>query len=86
MWNGLPVDQGFGVADGLAATNAMTLSGIKAGDNLLAVVSFLPSSGVTVGLDKTDFTVAAGQITAATINLSAAGLRVFALWTNAPAS
>ncbi len=86
MWNGLPVDQGFGVADGLASGNPMTLSGIKVGDNLLAVVSYLPSSGVTLGLDKTDFTVTAGAIEAATIDLSAAGKRVFALWTNAPAA
>ncbi len=86
MWNGLPVDQGMGSADGLAATNAMALGGIKAGDNLLAVISYTPSSGIALGLDKTDFTVAAGTITAATIDLSAAGLRVFALWTNAPAA
>ncbi len=86
MWNGLPVDQGFGVADGLAATNDMAVSGIKAGDNLLAVISYLPSSGVTVTRDATDFTVTAGNINAATIDLSAAGLRVFCLWTNAPAA
>lgn len=86
MWNGLPVNQNFGVADGLAATNAMAVGGIKAGDNLVAAISYLPSSGVTLGLDKTDFTVAAGTITAGTIDLSAAGLVVFFMWTDAPAA
>lgn len=86
MRNGLPVNLNYGSADGLAATNAMALSGIKAGDNLLSVVSYLPSSGVTLGLDKTDFTVAAGTVTAATIDLSAAGLVIFCEWTDAPAA
>ena len=86
MINGLPVNQNVGYADGLAATNAMAVSGIKAGDNLIAAISYLPSSGVCLGLDKTDFTVAAGTVTAATIDLSAAGKILCCIWTNAPAA
>lgn len=86
MWNGPPISQNFGSADGLAATNAMALPGIKAGDNLLSIFSFLPSSGVALTRDATDITVADGEITAATIDFSAAGLRVHCMWTQAPAS
>ena len=86
MLNGLPVDHSIGFADGLASGNAMALGGIKVGDNLLAVISYLPSSGVTLGLDKTDFTVAAGTVTAGSIDLSAAGKIICCLWTNAPDS
>ncbi len=64
----------------------MAVDGIKSGDNLLHVVSWVPSTGVYIGRDVSDFTVADGSITAGTIDLSAAGTKFHALWTNAPAS
>ena len=81
--NGLPCDQGIGFGVGLAATNSMALEGIKSGDNLLALVSWT-AAGVFLGQVKTDFTVAAGGITAATIDLSSQ--KFVAIWTNAPAA
>lgn len=86
MIGGLPCNQNFGFGAGLAATNAMAVGGIKAGDNILAVISWLPSSGVYLGRDKTDFTAAAGEVTAATIDLSAAGTKFLVIWTDAPDS
>ena len=86
MINGLPCDQGIGFGDGLAATNAMAVGGIKSGDNLLAVISWVPSTGVYLGRDVSDFTLADGTIEAATIDLSAAGTKFVAIWTNAPAA
>lgn len=86
MINGLPCDQALGFGKGLAATNAMAVDGIKSGDNLLAVISWVPSTGVYLGRAVSDFTVAAGTITAGTIDLSAAGTKFVAIWTNAPAA
>jgi hypothetical protein len=83
MIHGLPCDHSTGFGAGLAATNAMAVEGIKSGDNLLAVISWT-AAGVFVGQDKTDFTVAAGTITAGTIDLSSTTF--VAIWTNAPAS
>lgn len=83
MIHGLPCDHSVGFGAGLAATNAMAVEGIKSGDNLLAVISWT-AAGVFVGQDKTDFTVAAGTITAGTIDLSSTTF--VAIWTNAPAS
>jgi len=82
---GLTCDHSIGGFAGLAATNAMALDGIKSGDNLLWVVSWTSAgAGTHVGADKTDFTVAAGSITAGTIDLSSrTGI---ACWTEAPAS
>ena len=86
MIHGLPCDQAFGFGDGLAATNAMAVGGIKSTDNLLAVISYVPSTGVYLGRDVTDFTVGDGTLNAATIDLSAAGTKFVAIWTNAPAA
>ncbi len=86
MINGLPCDHALGFGDGLAATNNMAVGGIKSGDNLIAVISWVPSTGVYLGRDVTDFTVSAGNINAGTIDLSAAGTKFVAIWTNAPAS
>ena len=85
MINGLPCNQNIGFGAGVADTEDTVIPGIKSGDNLLAVISWTPA-GVFVGQDKTDFTVAAGMITGATIDLSAAGTRVVAIWTDAPDS
>lgn len=84
MIHGLPCNQSQGFGSGLAATNAMAVEGIESGDNLLAVVSWNPTTGVYVGQDVSDFTVGDGTLTAGTIDLS--GLRFVAIWTNAPAS
>lgn len=82
---GLPADHSTGNGDGLAATNAMALGGIKSGDNLLAVISWDPATtGSMLGRDVADFTVADGSITAGTIDLS--GLRFVAVWEPAPAA
>ncbi len=86
MIAGLPCNQNSGFVDGLASSNAMALGGIKASDNILAVVSWLPSSGVYVTRDATDFTAAAGTVTAGSIDLSAAGMKAWFLWTDAPAA
>lgn len=84
MIQGLPVNQSQGFGTGLAATNAMAVEGIQAGDNLLAVISFGAGGVTPVGRDVGDFTVAAGSITAGTIDLT--GLDFVAIWTNAPAA
>ncbi len=84
MIGGLPCNQNIGFGAGLASSNAMAVEGIKAGDNLLALISWLPSTGVYIGRDKTDFTLAAGTITAGSIDLSASGTKFVAIWTDAP--
>jgi hypothetical protein len=82
--NGLPASHRIGYGQGLASTNAMVVQGINSGDNLLAVISFGAGGVTPVGQDKTDFTVAAGTITAGTIDLSS--LDFVAIWTEAPAT
>lgn len=84
MINGLPCNQNIGFGTGLASTNAMAVEGIKSTDNLLAVISWDPATGIFLGQDVTDFTVADGEITAATIELD--GDTFVAIWTDAPAA
>ena len=67
-------------------SESSAVGGIKSTDNLLHVVSWVPSTGVYNGRDVSDFTLADGTITAGTIDLSAAGTKFSAMWTNAPAS
>ena len=86
MIDGLPCDQGIGFGDGLAAGNPMALEGIKSSDNLLFVISWVPSTGVYKTRDATDFTVTAGAIQASSEDLSTSGTKFVALWTNAPAA
>lgn len=82
--NGLPFQHSVGFFNGLASGNAMAVEGIKSGDNLLAVFSW-PDAGTSVkGEDKTDFTVADGELTAATIELAAR--QCCAIWSTDPAS
>ena len=83
MINGLPFDHSIGFGVGAEDTVAMPLEGIKSTDNLLAVISWT-AAGVFVGRDVSDFTVADGEITAGTIDLS--NTTFVAIWTNAPAS
>ena len=86
MIAGLPCSQNFGFGAGLAAGNDMAVEGIKAGDNLLAVISWVPSTGVYLTRDATDFTVAAGTLNASGEDLSTAGTKFVAIWTDAPSS
>ena len=86
MINGLPFDHAEGFGDGLGIGVALPLGGIKSGDNLLAVISWIPSTGVVVHRAATDFVVADGKITANTIDMSASGTKFVAIWTNAPDS
>ena len=84
MIDGLPCDQGIGFGDGLAAGNPMALGGIKSSDNLLCVISWVPSTGVYTGREPADFAVTAGVIQAGSEDLSASGTKFVAIWTNAP--
>jgi hypothetical protein len=84
MIHGMKGDQSIGYGSGLAATNAIALSGIKVGDRLLAVISFTAAGATPNGRAITDFTVGAGTITAATIDLT--GLRFVAIWTSVAGS
>lgn len=77
-----PVSAEWGA--GLAATNAMTVAGIKSGDNLLAVISIHNTTGLVIPRAVTDFTVGNGTLTAGTIDLSSA--KFVAIWTSAPAA
>ncbi len=86
MIAGLPCNQNSGFGAGLAAGNPMAVEGIKASDNLIAVISWVPSTGFYIGREPADFTVAAGTIQASTTNLSAAGTKFVAIWTDAPDS
>jgi hypothetical protein len=82
--NGLPFDHSVGFGNGVTNGSDNLISGIKSGDNLLAVMSW-PDAGTSVRADDVaDFTVGDGEITAATIDLS--GRQVCAIWTSAPSS
>lgn len=84
MINGLPCSQHTGFGAGLAATNDMAVPGIPASANLIALISWDEATGFFVGQDVTDFTVTAGILNAATIDLSSE--KFVAIWTDAPAS
>ena len=84
MINGLPCNQNSGFGAGLAATNAMAVEGILAASNILAVMSWDEATGFFIGQDVSDFTAAAGTITAATADLT--GEKFVCLWTDAPAA
>lgn len=84
MIDGMKSDISIGYGAGLAATNAMAVTGITASDNLLAVISFTPAGATPNGQDITDFTVGNGTLTAGTIDLS--DLRFVAIWTSVAGS
>lgn len=77
----LPVNWPHSIAQavGVADTVATVVPGIKAADNLLAVIA--EEDGVIDTQDTTDFTVAAGTITAGTLDLTGKVLTV--IWTSA---
>lgn len=81
---GFPADHSIASFDGLTATNAMAVGGIRSGDNLVAVWSQADDGSPVVGRDITDFTVGNGTLTAGTIDLSSTNC--WALWTTAPSS
>lgn len=82
--NGLPFQHSVGFGTGAADTVAMDVSGIKSGNNLLAVLSWPNAGGSVRGDDKSDFTVADGTLTAGTIDLSSR--KFVAIWSTDPAS
>lgn len=63
----LPVNYSECGATGLAATNAITVSGIASGDELLAVIAWAPGADPTL-IDASDATVGSGTITFGTVN------------------
>ncbi len=71
----LPIDYSEGGAVGAADTVPITVSGIKAGDVLLGLVAW--SAGTDPApLDISDYTVADGTITGATVDSSGKSLWV----------
>lgn len=78
------IDTHIGSGAGLAATNAMALTGIKVGHRLLWVVSHEENGSIPNGQAVSDFTVGAGTITAGTIDLS--NLWFTACWTSVAGS
>lgn len=82
MIPGIDLSQGYG--SGLAATNAMSVEGIKSDHRLLAVISFGVGGLTPNGHDVSDFTVGDGTITAGTEDLS--DLKFLAIWTSAAGS
>lgn len=81
---GLPFQHSIGHGDGLAATNAMTVPGIRSGDNVLAVMSWPDAGGSVRGDDADDFTAGNGTLTGATVDLSSRQFTV--IWSSDPSS
>lgn len=79
----LPVDYSECGANGAADTAAVSVSGIKSGDSLLAVIQWA-SGEDPVALDTTDYTVADGTITGATLDTS--GKLLWVIWATPRAS
>lgn len=77
----IPVNYSIAYITGLTATNAMATPSIRVDDLILAVITVEPTASID-GHDVTDYTVAAGEITAATIDHSSTQLMV--IHTNAP--
>lgn len=73
----LPVDYSEAGATGAAAAAAVSVTGIKTGDELLAVISWAPGAD-PAPVDTTDYTVADGTITGATI--STANKLLWVIW------
>jgi ABC-type sugar transport system substrate-binding protein len=73
----LPVDYSEVGAVGAADTDPVSVSGILTGDELLAVISWAPGED-PAPLDTTDYTVADGTITGATIDSS--GALLWVMW------
>lgn len=74
----LPIAQSSTNAAGATATTDIPVPGIKAGDVLLAVTKFKYGSA-PAAVAVADFTVAAGKITAGTLDTSTYTLGI--LWT-----
>lgn len=64
-------------AVGAAATVAIDVAGIRSGDTLLGLIRHKPGEAAAA-VDTTDFTVAAGTITGATIDTS--GYNLVVIW------
>ena len=73
----LPVDHSITMANGAGATTAFAVSGIKTGDELLAVVAYAPGAD-PVGIDVSEGTV--GDGTVALDTTSTDGSLVWVMW------
>lgn len=73
----LPVDYSETGAVGAADTVAVSVSGILTGDELLAVIAWAPGNDPTL-IDASDYTVADGTITGATVDTS--GKLLWVMW------
>lgn len=73
----LPVNYSEVGAVGAADAVAVNVSGIKSGDELLAVIAWAPGADPSL-IDASDYTVADGTITGATI--STANKLLWVMW------
>jgi hypothetical protein len=73
----LPVDYSEAPATGAADAVAITVSGIKTGDELLAVIAWSPGSD-PAPVAVSDFTVGDGTITAGTLTTD--GKSLWVMW------
>lgn len=73
----LPVNYSEAGAVGAADTDPISVSGIATGDELLAVIAWEPGNDPTM-VDASDYTVADGTITGATV--STADKLVWVIW------
>jgi ABC-type sugar transport system substrate-binding protein len=73
----LPINYSEAGAVGAADTDPVSVSGIKTGDILLAVIQWAPEEDAE-GLDLTDYPVGDGTITGATIDTT--GKLLWVVW------
>lgn len=73
----LPVDHSIAMGTGATATTPFAVSGIKSGDELLAVVAYAPGAD-PIGIDVSEGTVADGTVALDTT--STASKLVWVMW------
>ena len=79
---GLPFEHSIANAAGGPYDEAISVPGIKSGDDLLAVIGHDAATGTISGLDVSAFAVAAGAIESASVDTT--GLALTVIWTRAP--
>ena len=77
---GLPFDHSIYGTEGTANNNPISVPGIKATSQLLAVIAHDAASGVITGLDPSAFVVSEGEIESATEDTS--GMIVTVIYTD----